>query len=188
MRSASAFLCTVLVACARPAIAVSCGDWGTWLSPACRSVVETYGDGKTGVLVSGYAWHLPFTWTPERRAQLNAEAWGGGIIRTAEDPDGDTHSLFAMAFRDSHYHVQWNIGYEHSTYWGPRSGLQPGIGYTALIVKRPDIAQGVPFPAVLPLLSLRYGDATLFTTYIPTLNGGINHGSTVYVFGRILID
>ena len=34
-----------------------------------------------------------------------------------------------------------------------------------------------------PLATLRYGQATLFATYIPTLNGGINHGSTLFVYG-----
>jgi len=41
---------------------------------------------------------------------------------------------------------------------------------------------------VLPLASLRYGPATLITTYIPNLGGGINHGSVLYVFGRVTID
>jgi palmitoyl transferase len=43
----------------------------------------------------------------------------------------------------------------------------------------------VPIPAVLPLASLRYRQATLYATYIPTLNGGINNGSIVYLFGRV---
>lgn len=138
------------------------------------------------MLVSGYSWHVPYTWTPERRAELNANAWGGGPIRTKEDPDGDTRSIFLLVFKDSHSHAQWNLGYEHSTYWGPRSGLQAGLGFTAAIVQRPDIANGIPFPAVLPIASLRYDKATLFATYIPTLNGGINHGSTLYVFGKVM--
>ena len=56
-----------------------------------------------------------------------------------------------------------------------------------MIVQRPDIAGGVPFPVVLPLAALRYGDGTLFGTYIPKVNGGVNHGSTLYVFGRVLL-
>ncbi|HEX6138795.1 MAG TPA: peptide ABC transporter permease, partial [Casimicrobiaceae bacterium] len=126
------------------------------------------------------------TWTAERRAELNSNAWGGGLIRTTEDEKGDSRSVFILVFKDSHSHAEWNIGYEHSTYWGPRSGVQPGLGYTAAIVQRPDIASGFPFPVLLPLASLRYREATLFATYIPTLNGGINHGSTLYVFGRVL--
>ena len=57
-----------------------------------------------------------------------------------------------------------------------------------MLISRQDIWGGVPFPAILPLLSLRYDRFTVFSTYIPTLNGGINHGSILYVFGRIAID
>jgi palmitoyl transferase len=65
---------------------------------------------------------------------------------------------------------------------------QPGLGYTLMIIQRPDIANGIPFPAILPLFSLRWQKATLVTTFIPTLNGGINNGSVLYVFGRIALD
>ena len=169
-----------------PAARAACGDWPEWIAKGCTRLVDTYENGTNGVLISGYSWHLPFTWTPERRAELNANAWGGGPIRTTEDPDGDTHSVYFLVFKDSHSHAQFNLGYEYETYWGSRSGLQPGLGFTVAIVQRPDIANGIPFPAVVPVGSLRYGDATLSAVYIPTLNGGINHGSTLYIFGRVL--
>jgi palmitoyl transferase len=181
----AAFACLACVTVS--AAAATCDDYGRWLADGCRRVVDTYEQGDTGVLVSGYAWHLPWTWTAEKRDSLNPRAWGGGIVRTVEDPDGGTHSVFALAFKDSHHHVQFNVGYEHSTYWGSRDFVQPGLGYTLMVVQRPDVLGGVPFPALLPLLSLRYRQATLMTTYIPTVNGGINNGSILYFFGRILL-
>lgn len=42
----------------------------------------------------------------------------------------------------------------------------------------------MPIPAVLPLAALKFGRATLLTTFIPTLNGGINNGSVLFVFGK----
>ena len=45
-----------------------------------------------------------------------------------------------------------------------------------------------PFPALLPLFALRYDRFTVLSTYIPTLYGGINHGSILYVFGKITLD
>jgi palmitoyl transferase len=166
--------------------AASCDDWG-FLGTGCRRVVSTYQEGRQGILLSGYAWHVPATWTPERRAELNENAWGGGLVRTTEDDEGDNRSVFILVFKDSHNRAQWNVGYEHSTYWGSRDGVQAGLGYTAMIVQRPDLAGGVPFPVVLPLAALRYYDGTLFGTYIPKVNGGVNHGSTLYVFGRVLL-
>jgi hypothetical protein len=38
---------------------------------------------------------------------------------------------------------------------------------------------------VLPLFTLRYQKFELLSTYIPTVGGGVNHGSVLYVFGKI---
>jgi len=57
-----------------------------------------------------------------------------------------------------------------------------------MIVQRPDIANGIPFPAVLPLFTLRYGPARVDATYIPNFGGGINHGSVLYIFGRVMLE
>jgi lipid IVA palmitoyltransferase len=178
---------------AGPALAVEChGDPDStelpFLDRACSRIVATWKEGKQEIILSGFAWHLPFTWTAERRAELNQNAWGGGYARTVEEPNGNTHSVFGLAFLDSHKNVECQVGYGWSAFWGPRDGLQPGLGYTAMIVQRPDIWNGIPFPAILPLVSLRYGNATLISTYIPTIGGGVNHGSVLYVLGRVTID
>ena len=131
---------------------------------------------------------LPWTWTKERRDEENAWAWGGGYGRTVEEANGNTHTVFGLAFLDSHKNIQWQVGYGWSTFWGPRDGVQPGLGYTAMIVQRPDIANGIPFPAVLPIVTLRYGQARVDATYIPNFGGGINHGSVFYVCGRVILD
>ena len=149
--------------------------------------MDTWKSGKNELILSGYSWHAPWTWTAELRAEENPWAWGGGYGRTVEEANGNTHTVFGLAFLDSHKNIEWNIGYGWSTFWGPRDGLQPGLGYTAMIVQRPDIANGIPFPAVLPLFSLRYGQARIDATYIPNLGGGINNGSVLYVFGRVIL-
>jgi len=179
-------VCTAVIAFTVPneTHALECADLWSSLDRGCRRVVDTYEQGGNELLVSGYSYHIPGTWTPERRAQLNRNAWGLGWGHTVEDADGDTHTVFALAFRDSHKHLQAQVGYAYSTFLGSRDGLQPGIGYTVMIAQRPDLVSGVPFPVFLPLLSLRFREATLVATYIPRLNGGINHGSTLYVFGR----
>ncbi|MDR0769651.1 MAG: peptide ABC transporter permease [Burkholderiales bacterium] len=173
------------VCCSTPAFAAfECSDMGEWLGKPCSHLAKTYREGDTELLFSGFAWHLPMTYTKEKRDELNQYAIGFGMGRTTEDADGDTRSVFLLAFLESHKKVQWNLGYSWSTYWGERDSLQLGLGYTAMIVQRPDIFHGIPFPAALPLLSLRYGNASLVTTFIPTIGGGVNNGSVLYVFGR----
>ncbi len=178
---------------AAPVLAVECqGDPESkelsFVDRACSRLVDTWRRGKSELILSGYAWHTPWTWTKEKRDEENPYAWGGGYARTVEDADGNTHMVFGSAFLDSHKNVEFQVGYGWSTFWGPRDGIQPGLGYTAMIVQRPDIAKGIPFPAVLPLFSLRYGQATLVSTYIPNFGGGINNGSVFYFFGHVVID
>jgi palmitoyl transferase len=168
--------------------AFDCADLGELVDRGCRRLADTYRRGGDEIILSGYSYHIPGTWTAERRHELNSEAWGLGYGRTTEDPDGDTHTVFFLGFKDSHGNIESQIGYAYNTFWGPRDGVQVGLGYTVAIVQRPDIWNGVPFPALLPLAALRVGRATLQATYIPTLSGSINHGSTLYVFGRVSLE
>jgi palmitoyl transferase len=171
-----------------PAAAAECADLWEWLNIACRRLADTYQKGNNAVLLSGYSWHTPWTWTAEKRAEENEYAWGAGVARAWEHENSDTDIVYFLVFSDSHKNAEFNLGYGWSTYWGERSNVQAGLGYTALIIARPDIANGIPFPAVLPLFSLRYDKATLFSTYIPNFGGGVNNGSVFYFFGMVQLD
>ncbi len=178
-------IAAVVLGLSGQAHALECADFWPWVEAGCRHVVDTYEEGDNALLVSGYSWHVPWTWTAERRAMENQYAWGGGLARSREHPNGDTENVFFLVFDDSHRQAQYNLGYSWSTYWLDRDGIQPGLGFTAMIIQRPDIAGGWPVPVVLPLFSLRYQKAEVLSTYIPKLNGGINHGAVLYVFGKI---
>lgn len=178
-------IAAVVLSLSGTAHALECSDFWPWVEAGCRHVVDTYEDGDNALLVSGYSWHTPWTWTAERRAMENSDAWGGGLARSREMPNGDTENVYFLVFDDSHRQAEYNLGYSWSTYWLDRDGIQPGLGFTAMIIKRPDIANGWPVPIVLPLFSLRYQKVEVLSTYIPKLNGGVNHGSILYVFGKI---
>lgn len=182
-----AILAILLLLFSAPAAAAECADLWEWLNKACRRVVDTYEKGDNVLILSGYAWHTPWTWTAQKRAEENELAWGAGLGRMVEHPNGDTETVFFLVFSDSHYRPEYNLGYGWSTYWRERDQIQPGLGYTAMLVARNDIFNGWPFPAVLPLVSLRYQKFTLIGTYIPTL-GGVNNGSILYVFGKVVLD
>ena len=124
-----------------------------------------------------------FDWSPETRATENENAWGVGWVARASTPT--TESVYFLVFEDSHKTAQFNLGYTWMTYWGNRAGLQGGLGFSAFIFQRPDIANGWPVPAVLPVASVRYQKVEIMTSYVPKLNGGINHGSVLYIFGKI---
>jgi palmitoyl transferase len=167
--------------------AADCTDLWDWLQKSCRRLVDTYEQGSNELILSGYAWHTPWTWTAEKRAEENSAAWGAGWGRTVERENGDTDTVYFLVFDDSHHRPEYNLGYAWSTYWRSRDSIQPGLGYTAMLVARNDIFNGWPFPALLPLASLRYDRFTLLATYIPSL-GGVNNGSVFYFFGKVTLD
>jgi len=183
-----ALLVAVVGTYSTAAPAAECADLWEWLNTGCRRVVDTYQKGSNELLVSGYSWHTPWTWTAEKRAEENPYAWGGGWARSTERENGDTDTVYFLVFSDSHYEAEFNLGYAWTTWWRPRDSLQPGLGYTLMLISRQDIWGGIPFPAILPLVSLRYDKVSVYSTYIPNFNGGINNGSVFYVFGKIAID
>jgi palmitoyl transferase len=164
--------------------ALGCDDLWSFIGRPCNKSVAAWDHGENELILTGYAYHLRSTYTADKLRELNEKAWGGGWARTVTDPDGDTHTIFLFGFDESHNKVEWNAGYLYSTYWGPQDGLRGGLGFAAFIVQRPDITSGIPIPALLPVASVAYGKATLMATFIPTVNGGINNGSVLFVFGR----
>ena len=132
MKRAAAIATLALSMFAPPTHGVECADFGEWLNLGCRRLVDTYANGKNELLLSGYSWHVPWTWTHERRQMENPNAWGGGWARTVDRPNGDADSVFFLIFRDSHRQAQYNVGYAWTTYWGEREKIQAGLGYTAI--------------------------------------------------------
>jgi lipid IVA palmitoyltransferase len=157
--------------------------WSVFARP-CNGVAKAYRTGDDELLLSGWAHHDRRTYTPEKIAEFNERAWGIGYGKTAEDPDGDTHMLYWLTFRDSKRQNQWQLGYAYNTYWGPRNGAQVGLGYTAFIAQRPDIFSGVPFPAILPMAGLKWNNTSLNFIFIPRVNEKLNNGNVLYAFVR----
>ncbi len=99
---------------------------------------------------------------PRSAREENAAAWGGGWGRTVENARTATPtSVYFLVFSDSHRKPEYNLGYAWNTYWGPRSGIQAGLGYTAFIIARGGHRQrlAVSRGAAAALGALRPGDA-----------------------------
>jgi palmitoyl transferase len=138
---------------------------------------DAFFNGRNDYYASGFIWHAPWGYSSERRHdELNDAAWGGGFGRSVVDPSGDTHSLYAIAFRDSHYRPQYTTGYLWMTYWSLAGRLRGGLGYSAFVFSRNDIGSRYPVPAVLPAASLRYQEVEVMGTYVPGFTQGGNVG------------
>jgi palmitoyl transferase len=163
----------------------ACSDlYFDFLSDKCNKGFEAYDHGSPTLLLSGYSYHLRSTYDAEHLAKLNEEAWGLGYAKAIDDAKTDWHALYGLAFRDSHDNIQAMVGYGWQTYWGPPAGLKVGAGLTAFIVSRPDIANGIPVPGILPLLSVRYDRAQLLIAPIPKVSQGTTgNGNVIFFFG-----
>lgn len=164
---------------------IDCGEMSGWFKSQCTGLAAAWTKGRPMVLLSGYTWHDPSTYDDDKLEAFNAEAWGGGFGLGRFDEKGDGYSWYTLAFKDSHYDWTVMAGWSWTTYWPERSDFAVGLGYTAFLMSRPDIFNNIPFPAILPLASIKLGPAEIMGTFIPKLNGGVNHGNVGYFFGRI---
>ena len=163
---------------------LNCSGMWTWAARQCDGLKAAWFQGRATWYASGYAWHIPGTWTEERLAELNQHAWGGGYGFARTDDRGDNYGWYVLAFDDSHFNTTAMAGWGAMTYWPDKGDVAVGLGYTVFLMMRPDIAKGWPFPAALPLASVKVYNVEVLGTFIPKLNGGINHGDVAYFFAR----
>ncbi|MDI9817977.1 MULTISPECIES: lipid IV(A) palmitoyltransferase PagP [unclassified Legionella] len=163
----------------------ACSGWPPWFQSGCRRLHQLWNEGNNELYVSGYAWHNRFTYPRDKVDSYNELAWGGGLGKGLYDEDGDWHGLYAIAFLDSHKNVEPAAGYAFLkvAHLGPNTRL--GAGYTILVTMRPDIFNNVPFPGVLPWISLNYRHLTLSATYIP---GSGHAGNVLFLLGKWTFD
>lgn len=180
-RFGRSFLLALLLTLGGLSQAQACSDsLPSWAQAACNRLDEIWNDGSTSIYASGYAWHNRWTYKPSKIRSFNEKAWGGGIGRTLYDEDGDLHALYLMGFRDSHRNLETIGGYGFEKIANLSENTRVGAGYTVFLTSRQDIANYIPFPGILPLVSVGYKRATLFATYIPGTRG---NGNVLFVFG-----
>jgi palmitoyl transferase len=142
--------------------------------------------GDDAIYLSGIAHHGRSTYTKEKLNELNEHAWGLGYGRTLRNARGDDESLYGFVLKDSHRHPQYMAGYAYEWIFPvARTGLEVGIGGTAMLMSRQDYLGGVPFPVPLPLASIGTSKAKVMFAYVPRLSSNKNNGDVLLIFGRI---
>jgi lipid IVA palmitoyltransferase len=140
--------------------------------------------GEWDTYVTGYAWHLPYGYEAATRARLNETTWGGGFGKTIRDDDGDRHSVYMMAFSDSHYRPQLNVGYAWQRYWNPSRYFGLGAGYLAFLFSREDVSNYMPMPAMLPCASINFGRFEVLGVFVPRVSRDIK-GDVFFIYLRL---
>jgi palmitoyl transferase len=65
------------------------------------------------------------------------------------------------------------------------SGVELGLGYTAMLISRQDYFGGFPFPIVLPVGSIGTRDIKLRASYVPRLSQEKGNGDVLLLFFSI---
>ena len=189
MRTACSRLLLIAGLCLLPATqALADCTPDSWPGRKCLRIVEAWDKGRNDLYLPFLAHHGRDTYTPERIAELNEDAYGIGYGRSIVTDRGryrdDWDGIYAMGFRDSHRQLQLMAGYAYQTYLGTNN-INFGIGYTAAFTSRRDIAGGFPVPVVLPMASINYRDFSLMGAYVPRLSGNKGNGDVLFVFGHV---
>lgn len=155
-------------------------EWGSEAADRFRLIKD---EGSTDLYLSGYARHGRNTYTKERLDELNEKAWGLGVGRRLRDARGNDDIIYALGISDSHYKPQLMLGYAHEwIYPVGQSGLELGVGYTAILMSRQDYFGGFPFPIALPLGSIGTRDVKLRASYVPRLSQNKGNGDVLLLF------
>lgn len=159
----------------------NCVNWLSFFKPVCQRLHQIWNEGDTELYLSGYAWHNRYTYRPEKIKTYNEAAWGGGLGKALFDDRGDWHGLYAIAFLDSHRHIEPAAGYAFLKVAHLSNDFKAGIGYSILVTSRVDIYNGIPFPGILPWASIFYKKTTIAATYIP---GAAGAGNVLYILAK----
>lgn len=157
--------------------------WFTGVLSEFRAIAST---GRDDLHLSGFYWHLPFAYSPDRRSRLNDAALGLGLGRSAIDAKDNERGLLVQVSRSSHFKPQYVAGYWWQARWRVAGRIRAGAGFTAFVFARSDIYHYLPLPGVVPLVSFGTDDAALYLTYLPRIHNAITGtGNVLYLYARV---
>ena len=159
----------------------SCQKWRSWPKHVCQRLHQIWYQGNTELYMTGYAWHNRYTYEASKLSRYNELAWGGGFGKGFYDEDGDWQGFSAFAFLDSHKNVEPVVGYAFIKILHLNENTRLGAGYSILVTSRVDIWHSIPFPGVLPWVTVNYRKATLAATYIP---GAAGAGNVLFILAK----
>jgi lipid IVA palmitoyltransferase len=151
-----------------------------------KTVENLYDNGRLSMVLSGYAHHGRGTYTPAKIDELNEKVWGFGVSKELRDEKDNEESISFVVMADSHYSPQITAGYAYQWMKPLGQTWEAGIGYTAGLISRTDIINGIPFPGILPLASIGTRDTKLLVSYIPRLSGTGN-GDVLFFALRVAL-
>ena len=156
-----------------------------WYERAKRKMTKIVDEGAMSINLSGIAHHGRGTYTPEKIAELNENAWGLGFTKAIRDEKDNEELAYAMIISDSHFKPQPMAGYAYQWMKPIAGNIEVGAGYTYSLISRTDYFKGVPFPIALPVASIGTKNTKLMAAYVPRLSKNKGNGDVLLLFVRI---
>lgn len=142
---------------------------------------QTWQSDQYELYIPVNTWHNRSYYTKEDIDGFNEQPWGIGAGKYRYDEDGDWHGIYAFAFLDSQSDVEPVAGYGYQKVWRASENFRLGLGYTAGVTFRKN-SDYIPLPVLAPLLSIKYRQLALQSTYIL---GGNGYGNVLFSWLRV---
>lgn len=139
----------------------------SFLSGQWEGLKSIINDGRTGLVLPIYTNHP--TWDYDNRHEENGMPYGGGVVRSVVDSEGNERLAYALVFADSHYSPEPFVGYSWIKRFPVSNDFHLGAGYLLGVTMRQDF-RWIPVPAPLPVISAGTDNVGLYMTYIPISN------------------
>ena len=145
-------------------------------------VAQAYDKGALELYLPLVTYHVRSSYTKEQIDSYNERPLGLGVGRGYYNEKGNWEGVYFIGFQDSHSKPEYHLGYGWKTFWYPASDLRVGLGFTAFVFTRSDIAHYTPLPGILPLAMVGYKNFSLETSYVPGSNVFFLYGK--WEFGK----
>lgn len=151
-----------------------------------NDVAKVWNSEEYDMYIPLYAWHNRLAYDQKHIEKYNENPWGFGLGKSYYDDDGNWHSLYVMAFKDSNDYTETFFGYAWMKNWfvNCNRDFRVGAGYTLGLTQRHEWNY-IPVPAPLPLVGIEYKRIALQAAYVP---GVKNDGNVLFIWSRIAIN
>jgi palmitoyl transferase len=149
---------------------------------AGQHLSDIWTKGDIELYVPFWSYHLPYAYSPEKRASYTEYPAGGGIGKGWYNASGNWEGIYVMGFQDSHAQPMYMAGYGWVPTWNPiNEKSRVGVGATVFLFMRSDINYYAPTPGILPMASVGYGPIDVQVAYIP---GGEGNGNVLFWWAK----
>lgn len=151
-----------------------------WLNNLKSDITTVYNDGRYELFVPVRVWHNRLAYDKKKVKKYNEEPWGAGFGKYYYDEDGNWHALYAMAFKDSNFHLEtmFGYGYLHNWRYGESKDWRLGLGYTLGFTQRSEYKY-IPIPLPLPIAGFGYKNFNVQAAYVPGIK---NDGNVLFTW------